>query len=140
MIDGFVLAGGRSRRMGADKARVAWEGRPLALVVADCLRAVCSRVALVRRGVPAVLLMTGHANGGKAQWDNYMGKIYHTPADDLSQAINWDAGARYATLNYRIARAMADAPQRPMWLKGDYFGELFDPAGPRAPATAMGKP
>ena len=94
----------------------------------------------VRRGVPAVLLMTGHANGGKAQWDNYMSKVYHTPADDLSQAINWDAGARYARLNYRIARAMADAPQRPMWLQGDYFGELFDPAGPRAPMTASGKP
>jgi hypothetical protein len=90
----------------------------------------------VRRGIPAVLLMTGHANGGKAQWDNYMGKIYHTPGDDLSLPIDWNAGARYALLNYRIARAMADAPQRPMWLQGDYFGDLFDPTGPRSPAPA----
>ena len=96
--------------------------------------------ACLAPALAAVLLMTGHANGGKAQWDNYMSKVYHTPADDLSQAINWDAGARYARLNYRIARAMADAPQRPMWLQGDYFGELFDPAGPRAPMTASGKP
>ena len=98
----------------------------------------------VRQGVPAVLLMTGHANGGKAQWDNYMAKIYHTPKDDLGQAIDWNAGARYAMLNYRIARAMADAPQRPMWLAGDYFGDLFDPKGPRAStrttAAAAGKP
>ena len=86
----------------------------------------------VRRGVPAVLLMTGHANGGKAHWDSYLGRTYHSPKDDLSQKIDWSAGARYALLNYRIARAMADAPQRPMWLQGDYFGDLFDPAGPRA--------
>jgi hypothetical protein len=85
----------------------------------------------VRRGVPAVLLMTGYGNGGKAHWDSFLGKVYHSPKDDLSQKIDWDAGARYALLNYRIARAMADAPQRPMWLQGDYFGDLFDPGGPR---------
>jgi hypothetical protein len=87
----------------------------------------------VRRGVPAVLLMTGHANGGKAKWDAYLGKTYHSPQDDLSQAIDWDSGARYAILNYRIARAMADAPTRPMWLLGDYFGDLYDAGGVRAP-------
>ncbi len=86
----------------------------------------------VRRGVPAVLLMTGHANGGKGHWDAFLGKTYHSPKDDLTQKIDWASGARYALLNYRIARAMADAPQRPMWLQGDYFGDLFDPRGPRA--------
>jgi len=86
----------------------------------------------VRRGVPAVLLMTGYANGGKANWDAYLAKTYHSPQDDLTQKIDWDAGARYALLNYRISRAMADAPQRPMWLKGDYFGDLYNPRGQRA--------
>jgi len=94
----------------------------------------------VRQGIPAVLLMTGHANGGKAIWNNWLGTIYHSPKDDLSQKIDWDAGARYAQLNYRIARAMADAPVRPMWLKGDYFGDLFDPQGPRAAAKVAGQP
>lgn len=94
----------------------------------------------VRRGVPAVLLMTGHANGGKAHWDAYLGKTYHSPQDDLTQKIDWDAGARYALLNYRIGKAMADAPQRPMWLKGDYFGDLYDPQGPRAPVLIASQP
>jgi hypothetical protein len=94
----------------------------------------------VRRGVPAVLLMTGHANGGKGHWDNYLGKTYHSPQDDLTQNIDWHSGARYALLNYRIARAMADGARRPMWLQGDYFGDLFDPTGPRARATASAKP
>ena len=94
----------------------------------------------VRRGVPAVLLMTGHANGGKEIWNSWLGKIYHSPQDDLTQKIDWDAGARYALLNYRIAKAMADAPVRPMWLQGDYFGDLFDPNGPRAPANPARQP
>ena len=86
----------------------------------------------VRRGVPAVLLMTGYGNGGGDYWRAYLGKTYHSPGDDLTQKIDWNAGARYALLNYRIARAMADADRRPMWLQGDYFGDLFDPRGPRA--------
>ncbi|MGI8932218.1 MAG: M28 family peptidase, partial [Sphingomicrobium sp.] len=64
--------------------------------------------AFVRKGVPAILLMTGHANGGKAKWDSFLSGAYHSPRDDLAQKIDWDAGARYALLNYRIARAMAD--------------------------------
>jgi len=51
--DGFVLAGGRSQRMGVDKARVPFPGqRPMALEVAARLGEVCDRVALVRRGPP----------------------------------------------------------------------------------------
>ncbi|QDP19671.1 M20/M25/M40 family metallo-hydrolase [Sphingomonas xanthus] len=94
----------------------------------------------VRRGVPAVLLMTGHGNGGKAHWQAYLNKVYHSPQDDLSQAIDWQAGARYALLNYRIARTMADAPQRPLWLAGNYFGDRFNPNGPRAPANPSTRP
>ncbi|HEU4877576.1 MAG TPA: M28 family metallopeptidase [Sphingomicrobium sp.] len=86
----------------------------------------------VTRGVPAILLMTGYANGGEAQWKNFLGKVYHTPADDLSQKIDWSAAARYGELNYRISRTLADADQRPLWYRGDYFGDLFAPGAPRA--------
>jgi hypothetical protein len=86
----------------------------------------------VLRGVPAILLMTGYGNGGEAKWRNYLSTIYHTPRDDISQPIDWRAGARYGELNYRIARALADGRDRPRWYRGDFFGESFAPGQPRA--------
>ena len=86
----------------------------------------------VRRGVPAVFLMTGYANGGQQAWQKFLAATYHSVKDDLGQPIRWDAGARFAELNYRIARNMADADQRPMWYAGDYFGETFAPSQPKA--------
>lgn len=90
----------------------------------------------VRRGVPAILMMTGYANGGEAVWKHFLGHVYHSPADDLSQPISWRALARYGELNYRIARALADAPDRPRWYDGDYFGNRFAPGQPRARPAA----
>jgi hypothetical protein len=87
----------------------------------------------VQRGVPSIFLMTGHANGGEAAWKRFLGNNYHKPSDDLRQPINWNAAARFAELNYRIARALADADRRPMWYRGDYFGDRFAPTQPKAP-------
>ena len=87
---------------------------------------------LVQHGIPSVFLMTGYANGGRAAWARYLTFFYHQPSDDLAQAIRWTAGARFAELNYRIARALANADPRPLWYANDYFGETFAPGGPRA--------
>jgi hypothetical protein len=86
----------------------------------------------VTRGVPAILLMTGYANGGEPIWKDFLSKTYHKVNDDLTQSILWDQGARYAELNYRISRTLADADQRPLWYEGDYFGDTFAPGQPRA--------
>jgi len=86
----------------------------------------------VTRGIPAVLLMTGHGNGGGAKWKEFLATVYHRPGDDSDQPIQWDQGARFAELGYRIARALADAGQRPLWFRGDYFGETFAPGQPKA--------
>lgn len=86
----------------------------------------------VKRGVPAIFLATGFANGGEAHWRAYLGGPYHQVNDDLRQAIHWEAGARYARLNYLIARALADADARPLWYRGDFFGDRFAPGQPRA--------
>ncbi|HWI76616.1 MAG TPA: M20/M25/M40 family metallo-hydrolase [Sphingomicrobium sp.] len=94
----------------------------------------------VTRGVPAILLMTGFANGGAPIWKDFLANTYHKVNDDLSQHILWDQGARYADLNYRISRALADADQRPLWYRGDYFGDTFAPSQPRAERQSQPQP
>jgi len=44
---GYVLAGGKSRRMGEDKALLPFGGRPLGAWVAERVRQVCGKVAVV---------------------------------------------------------------------------------------------
>ena len=87
----------------------------------------------VKQGVPAVFLVTGYANGGEQAWLDFRNGAYHNTNDDLNQAIDWDAGARFAEVNYRITRAMADADAAPRWIEGDFFGDTFAPDAPRAP-------
>jgi len=81
--------------------------------------------SFVREGVPAVFLVPGWANGGEKAFSDFLKTHYHRPSDDMSLPIDFDALARFADLNYRIARALADAPASPVWAAGDFFGEQF---------------
>lgn len=84
--------------------------------------------ALVKKGVPAIFLRPGLANGGAAAWKTFRADHYHKPSDDLKQPIDWVAGARFARLNTAIIREIADAPERPSWYSGNFFGDTFAPA------------
>lgn len=90
----------------------------------------------VRQGVPAVFLATGFANGGGAQWRKFLAGNYHHPGDDMSQPIDWAAGARFAEANYRITEAMANADTPPEWYARDFFGDLYAPKATKAPPPA----
>jgi hypothetical protein len=79
----------------------------------------------VERGIPAVFLTTGFANGGEAATRYFLANNYHKPSDDLSQPFNWAAAAKFARLNYEVSRELADADMRPAWNKGDFFGDKF---------------
>ncbi|HEY0651332.1 M28 family metallopeptidase [Phenylobacterium sp.] len=82
----------------------------------------------VEVGVPSAFLMTGFQNGGEAKFRGFLASCYHRPCDDLAQGIDYAAGAKFARLNYEIARELADNPERPKWNKGDFFGSKFAPA------------
>ena len=82
----------------------------------------------VEVGVPAVFLMTGFANGGEKAYRSFLANCYHKPCDDLSQPIDFVAGARFVRINYEITRELTDMARRPTWNKGDFFAEKYAPA------------
>lgn len=84
----------------------------------------------VQQGVPSVFLWPGQKGAGKAAWADFFANRYHRPSDDLTQPIDWEQAVRFVTVNYTIARAIADDDQRPVWNKGDFFGTLY--RGPMA--------
>ncbi len=92
---------------------------------------------LVRAGIPAVFLKTGgsDAKGGNsciAVERDFRLNRYHEVNDDMSQAFDWDAAAKFTRVNTGIVRRIADARGVPLWYAGDYFGETFAPAAPKA--------
>jgi Zn-dependent M28 family amino/carboxypeptidase len=83
----------------------------------------------VEQGIPSVFLMTGFQNGGEKAFTTFLKTNYHHPGDDLNQPIDYQAAAKFALVNYEIARELANVPARPVWKKGDFFGATFAPAG-----------
>lgn len=79
----------------------------------------------VQKGVPAVFLFTGFGNGGDKVFQKFMAENYHQPSDELDLPIDYASAARFADLNYRIARQISDADAAPTWNEGDFFGRFF---------------
>lgn len=88
--------------------------------------------SFVKEGVPAVFLKTGDANGGKAATADFRANHYHRVSDQADLPFNWAAGAKFARINYLIAREIADAPQTPLWYADSYFGKAFADSAPKA--------
>ncbi|MEL6212176.1 MAG: M28 family metallopeptidase [Pseudomonadota bacterium] len=89
----------------------------------------------VEKGIPSVFLFLGFGNGGDKIFADFMRDHYHRPSDETSLPIDYASAARFADLNYRVARAVADHATRPVWTEGDFFGERFGPSD-AAPADA----
>ncbi|WP_294281589.1 M28 family peptidase [uncultured Sphingomonas sp.] len=84
----------------------------------------------VQKGIPSVFLWPGQKGPGKAAVEDFMSHRYHRVGDEIDQGIDWSQGPRFVSVNYAIAREIADAPERPVWNRGDYFGTLYK--GPMA--------
>jgi Zn-dependent M28 family amino/carboxypeptidase len=84
----------------------------------------------VRKGVPSLFFINGTESldstvNGAQVMSQWLVTIYHSPKDDLSQPIVWESGARYARAVYEVGRLVANAPDRPQWTPGDFFGTTF---------------
>lgn len=95
--------------------------------------------SFVKAGVPSVFLVTGFANGGEKAFRTFLATNYHKVSDQVDQPLNWEAGAKFAQINYLIAREIADGAEAPRWYEGNEFGDRFAPGQPRAPAPKVGK-
>lgn len=86
--------------------------------------------SFVKAGIPAAFLNTGvHSisedGAGQRARDEIEAKHYHRVSDDTSLPINYDAAARFSGLAAAIIVELADAPNRPRWRTGNFFGETF---------------
>ncbi len=96
--------------------------------------------SFVKKGIPSLYVTPGADSGdpdvdGLALKKAWQSHIYHSPQDDMTQDMNLETGADMARLNFLLTSFIADAPERPVWNEGDFFGTLF--GGPMGtPSTA----
>jgi hypothetical protein len=90
----------------------------------------------VQEGIPSVFLMTGFSNGGGEKFTGFLATNYHKPGDEITQPIKWNAGAKFARINYLIARELADAPEAPRWYSDSFFGRTLAKEKPKAARPA----
>ena len=86
--------------------------------------------SFVRKGVPAVMLSAGIHSAderidGRARLLEWLRTVYHSPQDDTKQPIDYEAAARIARVNFLVGDLVAEAPTRPVWKPGDFFGKQF---------------
>src|SRR3546814_14762285 len=84
--------------------------------------------------------MTGFSNGGKEKFAHFLSTNYHTVNDEIALPFDWQAGAKFARINYLIAREIAAADQAPRWYADDFFGDTFAPQANKVTAPSGPRP
>jgi Zn-dependent M28 family amino/carboxypeptidase len=85
--------------------------------------------SFVKQGIPAAYLSPGFADGGEEAQLAFRAAHYHKKSDEFEH-IDFDAMTKFTDMKYAVAKGVANMPERPVWNKGDFFGETFD--GPMA--------
>jgi peptidase M28-like protein len=87
--------------------------------------------SFVKQGVPAVFPVPGfkshdpniHPESIFKKWEL---ERYHEPGDDMEQpGLLFDEAARYGQFLFLCGDLIADDTHRPVWNKGDFFGERY---------------
>lgn len=88
--------------------------------------------SFVAQGIPALHIKYGNQtadgkNNLNVQVQAWRARYYHQPQDEIDGTFDWNAGRRYVQLNFLIGYLVAQAPGRPTWNPGDFFGERARP-------------
>jgi hypothetical protein len=82
--------------------------------------------SFVLAGIPALHVKYGTKTAdGKNNLNEFVAtwraKYYHKPQDDINGIFDFEAGKKYAQLNFLIGYLVAQDMERPTWNKGDIF-------------------
>ena len=86
--------------------------------------------SFVRRGVPAIFMSPGPMSSDPAFHpqkivSDWIGRVYHTPRDDMSQNFDFNSGATLVRAQFLMGHIVANSTERPRWNEGDFFGPKF---------------
>lgn len=79
--------------------------------------------SFVKQGIPAVQVRNGGVPPEEIK-KSFAGH-YHTPLDNMSQPINYEAGAKAARMIFLLGYDIANQDRRPAWNSNDFFGRAF---------------
>ena len=85
----------------------------------------------VKAGIPSLYIDPYPVAAEEAKMKDFLDNHYHQASDEVD-LIDWDAGAKFAKVNYEIARMIADADAAPAWYADSYFGNRFAPKAAKA--------
>jgi len=73
----------------------------------------------MQAGIPGTGFIFGYEPGTEAErrYREWYQVRYHRPQDDLTQPMDFEAAGAFNRFFYKLAETVADADQRPVWLK-----------------------
>ena len=82
--------------------------------------------SFIKEGIPALHIKYGtHTPDGKNNLNDFVAvwraKYYHKPQDDINGIFDFEAGKKYAQLNFLIGYLIANDAERPTYNPGDIF-------------------
>ncbi len=86
--------------------------------------------SFVKKGIPAITYKGGFQSAdpaidGEKLTRDWLRTVYHSPADESGQKIDYESGTGWARVNRDLAVAIANGKERPRWNEGDFFGMRF---------------
>ena len=82
------------------------------------------QIAFAQAGIPSILVVEGfsYQNStpleGRVRQIEWLENYYHTPFDDLSQPLNFDAAIQHCNLIFRFCQYIANQEIEPQWKSG----------------------